>query len=158
MVLHEKKAFDLHIAGYILFTMYLLLLAYVMFLSESLGRTELYEEYHYNLVLFREIRRFIIYRDQLSPLSVLANIGGNVLAFIPFGMFFPYVQKWGKQMWVTVLCGFLLTLFIETAQLLTYVGCFDVDDLLLNTVGAAVGFLIYRCLRGLNHKRKEQTA
>ena len=39
--------------------------------------------------------------------------------------------------------GFLLSLGVETIQLVSKVGCFDVDDLMLNTSGVVLGYLIY---------------
>jgi len=41
------------------------------------------------------------------------------------------------------LSGFALSLFVEVVQLITKVGCFDVDDLILNTLGAAVGYILF---------------
>ena len=42
-----------------------------------------------------------------------------------------------------VLYSFSLSLMVETFQLLTKVGSFDVDDLLLNTIGGAAGYIIF---------------
>ena len=39
--------------------------------------------------------------------------------------------------------GFMVSLLVETVQLITKVGCFDVDDLFLNTVGVMLGYLCY---------------
>ena len=45
------------------------------------------QEYHYNLVLFKEIRRFWEYRDQVGFFAMFTNLFGNVIIFIPFGFF-----------------------------------------------------------------------
>ncbi len=42
-----------------------------------------------------------------------------------------------------ILSGFSISLTIEVIQLITKVGCFDVDDMILNTLGAALGYGIY---------------
>lgn len=39
--------------------------------------------------------------------------------------------------------GFMVSLLVETVQLITKVGCFDVDDLFLNTAGVMLGYLCY---------------
>lgn len=39
--------------------------------------------------------------------------------------------------------GFALSLTVETIQLVCKVGCFDVDDLLLNTIGSALGYVLF---------------
>ena len=51
------------------------------------------QDYHYNLVLFREIKRFIIYRDQLGTFAVFSNLFGNILIFMPFGYFLTMAGK-----------------------------------------------------------------
>ena len=43
--------------------------------------------------------------------------------------------------WLIVLAGFGLSVTVEVIQLITKVGCFDVDDMILNTAGAALGYL-----------------
>ena len=39
--------------------------------------------------------------------------------------------------------GFSLSLLVETVQLIAKVGCFDVDDIFLNTIGGMLGYLVY---------------
>lgn len=45
----------------------------------------------------------------------------------------------------------LFSLGIETAQLLTKVGAFDVDDIFLNTVGGFVGYVFMKLTRVRKH-------
>ena len=52
-----------------------------------------------------------------------------------------------------ILSGFGLSLVVETIQLITKVGCFDVDDLILNTLGAALGYLAFAVCNYLRRKR-----
>ena len=53
-----KKERIYRIFGKILFLLYIVFLIYFLFLAEWYGRTEVTEEYRYNLELFKEIRRF----------------------------------------------------------------------------------------------------
>lgn len=134
------------VAG-VIFVLYFIVLFYFLFFSEEMGRTYTEREYHYNLVPFKEINRFIQYREMLGMRSVMLNIVGNVVAFMPFGTFLPvFVAKW-KKFWFTALYSFELSLFVETLQLITKVGSFDVDDLLLNTLGGILGYVLYRILK-----------
>ena len=48
-----------------------------------------------------------------------------------------------KSFPTVLLLGFLLSLGVEVVQLLTRVGTFDVDDVLLNTIGVALGYVVY---------------
>lgn len=130
------------ILGKILFVFYIIFVFYFLLISEIYGRTGEMQDYHYNLVLFQEILRFWNYREQLGIFSAFANLAGNILIFIPFGFFLPMASK-HRSFCVTVLDSFIISLLIETIQLFTKVGCFDVDDLLLNTVGGVVGYIIF---------------
>ena len=128
--------------GKILIVFYIGFVFYFLLISEIYGRTGEMKDYHYNLVLFKEIMRFWNYRDQLGIFSVFANLAGNILIFIPFGFFMPVASE-HRNFFVTVMDTLLFSLMIEVIQLFTKVGCFDVDDLLLNTIGGVVGYIIF---------------
>jgi glycopeptide antibiotics resistance protein len=130
----------------LVFILYLGVLFYFLFFSERYGRTDISDEYHYNLVLFREIKRFYRYREILGMKSVMINLAGNVVAFMPFGFFLPILwQKSGKLLYVTF-WSFSFSLVVETIQLVYKVGTFDVDDLFLNTLGGIFGYMMMRLL------------
>lgn len=74
--------------GWVLFILYLCLLAYFMFFSESFGRTDTDRGYAYNLVPFKEILRFIRYRGTVGLWAFLINIVGNVVRLCPAVSFF----------------------------------------------------------------------
>ena len=145
--------------GWVLFVLYLIALVYFMFFAESMGRTGNAEaEYAYNLELFKEISRFIVYRRQLGWKAVILNLGGNVAGFMPFGFILPIVSRRGRRWYNTFLLGFFLSLCIETTQLVFKVGSFDVDDLLLNTIGGILGFATYKVVQGVRIRRKRRAA
>ena len=121
---------------------YLIVLAYVCFWSEAYGRTE-HVGYTYNLIPFKEIMRFYTYRDLVGIQAFLLNLFGNVLAFIPFGFMVPIVSDKNRSLLRTAGLTFLLSLFIECIQLIFRVGSFDVDDLILNTLGGVIGFILF---------------
>ena len=70
--------------GWVLFILYLCLLAYFMFFSESFGRTDTDRDYAYNLILFKEISRYFKYYNVLGFPLFMINIVGNIVAFAPF--------------------------------------------------------------------------
>lgn len=106
------------------------------------------EDFRYNITLFKEINRFWTYREQLGLHVAFINIFGNVLCFIPFGMFVPMIakNKVFKNPIIVAILAFLFSLSVEVSQLLLRVGAFDVDDLFLNTVGGLIGYIIYGIL------------
>lgn len=130
----------------LVFILYLGVLFYFLFFSERYGRTDISDEYHYNLVLFREIKRFYRYREILGMKSVMINLAGNVVAFMPFGFFLPILwPRSGKFLYVAF-WSFLFSLVAETIQLVYKIGTFDVDDLFLNTLGGIFGYMMMRLL------------
>ena len=130
--------------GWVLFLLYLALLSYLMFFSEDFGRTNPNRGYAYNLAPFKEIMRFITYYETLGMKAVVVNLAGNVIAFMPFGFFMPVVSRRSRGPVRIIFLGFGFSLMLETIQLVYKVGSFDVDDLILNTLGAAIGFFCYR--------------
>ena len=133
--------------GWVLFLMYLCLLAYFMFFSESFGRTDTDRGYAYNLVPLKEITRYFRYYRTLGMPLFLINIVGNMVAFMPFGFFLPIISRRSRKWYNTVSFGLIFSLILETLQLIFKVGSFDVDDMLLNTVEAGLGFLVYRTVQ-----------
>lgn len=93
-----------------------------------------------NFTLFKTIRMYIDYSYMLNSFE---NLVGNVVVFMPFGFLFPYVFPRGRNFLVMLLNAFLLVLGIEVFQLFSAFGAFDVDDILLNCVGATAGYLLY---------------
>ena len=140
--MNAKKRKRIRILGKILFVLYVIFIIYFLIFSDWYGRTGEMQEYHYNLELFKEIRRFWEYRDQVGMFAMFTNLLGNVVIFVPFGFFMPMASRY-RSFFSTVFYSFGLSLCVETFQLLTKVGSFDVDDLLLNTIGGLVGYLIF---------------
>jgi glycopeptide antibiotics resistance protein len=116
-------------------------------------------EYRYNLELFKEIRRFITYREQLGFESFVVNILGNILAFAPFGFMLPLLNIKYRKFFNMLFVSLLFSLAVELVQLYLKVGIFDVDDLLLNTFGGIIGFLSFLICNAivgwLNPKKKD---
>ncbi len=144
--------------GWVLFLAYLALLVYFLFFAESFGRDWGQRELAYNLELFKEIKRFYIYREQLGMKAFLLNVVGNVAAFGPFGFFLPIISRRSKKWWMTVLLSAGFSLCIEITQLVFRVGSFDVDDILLNTLGGLLGYLSYRIVQHIRIRRRRRGA
>ncbi len=127
-----------------LFLCYIGALVYFTFFAEEYGRAGT-GRFQYNLVLFQEITRYIRYRAILGTDVVILNLAGNIVAFAPFGFLLPLLSVKERRMIMILLLSFELSLVIEVVQLFTGRGSFDVDDLLLNTLGGMLGYGCY-CL------------
>ena len=132
----------------LLFYLYIILLSYFLFFSERYGM----QEYRSNLVLFKEIKRFIRYRELLGIGSFVINILGNVFAFAPFGFMLPLLNKKYRHFFYVAFLSFIFSLVVETVQLATKVGIFDVDDILLNSIGGIVGYLLFAICNFMAHR------
>lgn len=67
----------------------------------------------------------------------------NAILFAPIGLTLPYLfpTRWkcGRKILLTVLCGLLFSLALESAQYCFRLGTTETDDLICNTLGTAVG-------------------
>ena len=106
-----------------MFVLYIIFIIYFLIFSDWYGRTGEMQEYHYNLVLFKEIKRFWEYRDQVGMFAMFTNLFGNVIIFMPFGFFMPMASKY-RSLFSTVFYSFGLSL-------------------LLNTIGGLAGYILF---------------
>ncbi len=136
--------------GKILFLLYIAFIIYFLIFSDWYGRTVM-GTYRYNLVPFKEIRRFWEYREQLGMAAMFTNLFGNILIFIPFGFFLPMASRI-RSFSTTLLSSLGLSLCVEIFQFFTKVGSFDVDDLILNTLGGVLGYLIFTACSAIRRK------
>jgi glycopeptide antibiotics resistance protein len=80
---------------------------------------------------------------------LIRNIGGNLLLLLPLGIFLPSMWVKMRSFLKTVIMGALTSLIIELLQYaLAYLGygwgrATDIDDLILNTLGVMIGYLIF---------------
>ena len=70
----------------------------------------------------------------------------NVLLFIPMGVFLPVLYRKFDHIGKIALAGFLVSLSIEIAQMFGS-GATDINDLITNTLGACMGYVIYMAVR-----------
>lgn len=97
-----------------------------------------------NLEPFRvvsETYNAIKYLNLWQPFFI--NFVGNIVMFIPIGVLLPLLWKRFDRAWRTIGTGFLLSVCIELLQL-PQMRSSDVDDLWLNTLGASIGYILYK--------------
>ena len=148
-----KATRKVRIFGRIFFVAYMILALYFMFFSETLDRTMVSDQYRYNLTLFKEITRFWNMRHTDGWNITIINLLGNVVCFMPFGFLLPMVSKRSvfKNFLSVTFLAMLFSIGIETAQLVTKVGAFDVDDIFLNTIGGLLGYIFLKLTKLRKH-------
>jgi glycopeptide antibiotics resistance protein len=96
-----------------------------------------------NVVPLTTIR---IYLANLQSPFWQAQAIGNVLLLLPLGLFGPLVLPWLGRWWRVLLVAALFSTCIELTQLVIPDRSADVDDVLLNAIGALLGYLLLRAL------------
>lgn len=142
---HRRMVLGLAWIGFII---YLVMMVYFLFFSEQLGRVPS-DTYHYNLKPFTEIQRYLQYGPKIGYFSVALNLFGNVLCFMPLGFVLPILtnRRWG-MIRITIISA-LSSAFVEILQLVSKLGSCDVDDIILNTCGGILGYILFLICRGI---------
>lgn len=99
---------------------------------------------------------FAGWRDAWNQWSLQAwlNLLLNVAVFVPWGILLPLLFRQKRPLLNVTLTGFLLSLVIESTQYFTGRGCFDLDDLFTNTLGAFLGGCFVLACRKLFCRRE----
>jgi len=71
----------------------------------------------------------------------------NLMLFIPFGILLPLCFPKARNSLICILSGCLLSVFIETVQYMTQRGNCELDDVIMNTLGTLVGWVIYTVIK-----------
>ena len=98
---------------------------------------------HVNLMPLKTIRLYWgLLRHPRPPLVRLAviNLAGNVVMFIPLGYLLPSAFPRLQKVWRTMLACTGIICLVELCQMVTLLGTCDIDDLILNLLGCAIGY------------------
>lgn len=82
----------------------------------------------------------------------------NIIMCMPLGFLLPYIWRNFRNPIKVTLTGFVFSFFIEFAQLPTN-RLVDIDDLLMNTLGAILGYVVWKMIgkHFFNKKEKQRT-
>ncbi|MFF7735616.1 VanZ family protein [Streptomyces sp. NPDC007984] len=95
---------------------------------------------HSNLTPGSSLRAYL---DQPELRDAVKQIGGNLLLGIPFGVLVPVVAPRTRGILRVLLLTAIVMLLVEFAQGALVTGrAFDIDDVILNTTGALIGYLL----------------
>lgn len=96
---------------------------------------------HVNFILFDTINRYDTFDKQVA---------GNFIMLLPLGIYLPLLYRKLRKLsgfFAVLLISFLVSLGIEILQLATNFRSTDVDDIMLNTIGACLGFISYQLIK-----------
>ena len=102
-----------------------------------------------NLIPFRTLRLFadLLNSGVRSHITIaVINLGGNIIMFIPLGFLLPKVFPKLSSLPRVLLATAVIITAVEIIQLFTLVGSCDIDDLILNVVGSAIGYWFHKLI------------
>lgn len=146
VVLYRSGKYDkIQLTAAIVLSVYVVLLLYFT----VFGRYS-HPEYTYQIYFFKSYRYLFEQFDWQSVRQIIINIA----MLIPFGFLLPVLMKNKHKYLFTILLALLLILFIEIMQMVMQCGSFEVDDVVNNLLGTAIGLLLYRLISAVYHKSK----
>ena len=95
---------------------------------------------------------FVSLFDYPEMRDILINVVGNTAMFIPLGIVWPCVYKGLDTHGKVISAGMGVSFCIELLQLPFYDRVSDIDDLLLNSLGFIIGYLLYLLVKRANKK------
>ncbi len=95
---------------------------------------------HVNLELMEIFRIYKITDKQIL---------GNFVMLLPLGIYLPLLYKKLSAFIPFLLASLMIAILIEVLQLATSFRSVDIDDVLLNTTGAVIGFILYKIISSL---------
>lgn len=150
--LKNNKPMKIYLYG--IFIIYIITLIQLTLFDSDYGRSglnifglnkenlEVYLENN-NLVPFKTITLYISRQDRVA----IVNLLGNLVAFAPMGIFLPLLFKKQNKLKNFILTNIAIILTIESLQFLSLSGSFDIDDLILNLLGALLIYRLYKIRR-----------
>ncbi len=139
---------------FILFLIYMAVVLRITVFRNGFSLSNLCRNGNVNLTFFKGYMIFVRSKNWYRFIYLFV---GNIVWFIPFGMYLQYTKKFKNILTVT-LCGMLFSLCIETMQYVFGTGITELDDLILNTFGAwigAVGVKLYQ--KSIKFKKSDDT-
>ncbi|PAB59524.1 VanZ family protein [Anaeromicrobium sediminis] len=137
----KKK--HINVMSKLLLGVYLIYLFYLVFLSPYYGRTT----YHvsYNVIPFSTISEYAFLKYGIR--NTIINIGGNIVAFMPLGFLLPLAYNKTNNYIKIFMLALITTCSIELLQYIYRVGTCDIDDIILNLVGAMLGYILVKKIK-----------
>jgi glycopeptide antibiotics resistance protein len=101
-----------------------------------------------NLVPFKTINGYILAmtNGSMNLIIPIKNLAGNVAAFLPMGIFLPYYIRRLNRLKSFTVTMTVMILSVEIIQLVTRRGSLDIDDFILNIIGALIGFSLWKVM------------
>lgn len=115
--------------------------------------------WRYNLQPLDTVKRYlwVLHHSDIPAQRrfAAANLMGNITLFLPLGILFPVVCRSARRFARYLFWTLGAIALLELCQLVTGLGVCDVDDVLLNMVGALTGWMLWKSWRLQNNKKSQ---
>ncbi|KAF0822031.1 Teicoplanin resistance protein vanZ [Cytobacillus firmus] len=101
-----------------------------------------------NFVPLKTINGYVlaISNGSMNLIIPIKNLAGNVAAFLPMGIFLPYFIRRLNTLNSFAVTMTVIIISVEIIQLATRRGSLDIDDFILNIIGALIGFGLWKMM------------
>ncbi len=150
MVINMKKR---NILLYSFFILYIVIMVWLLFVQRIPYVS--YDNYceklmgSLNLIPFRTISDYLL-TDKNADSGIIQhafiNLAGNIVMFIPLGFFLSFIKSSSVTFRAIIIKTVVIITSVEIIQLFSLTGSFDIDDLILNTIGSVIGYIIQRII------------
>jgi glycopeptide antibiotics resistance protein len=106
-----------------------------------------------NLIPFETILTYLRFRENMPFLRWFSNIFGNMLVFVPLGLYLPAALPAMRRFARTLAAVVLVSASLEALQYLLGTGSTDIDDVWLNAAGGSLGYALYVIVARVSTRR-----
>jgi glycopeptide antibiotics resistance protein len=133
-LLYEKENTGANRLTAALLLVYLVALGWILLLKLGV-RFSYMKTRRVSLIPFRE---YLVYHSRMDKSQIVLNI----LVFVPLGIYIGILFS-QRSFATRLLCCFLVSLGVESLQYALAIGAFDSTDIITNTLGGAIGLLVF---------------
>lgn len=134
--METKRLKRIFLAGYTLVILY--------FMFVGFGRISRFDAFQFNFTI-TGIPLWIPKQFTLGPLQIWIFALGNLVAFIPFGVLIPLNLRTTSNLFLKSFTIFMIGITaLESIQMISLLGSFDIEDILINTVGFVIGYASWK--------------
>lgn len=135
----------LSVMFYAMFICYIVVMLQLLFRLNAIPEIDIYAARSVNLIPFYTIWNYLSKTVCVSTAIVLYNVLGNIVIFIPYGLYIQVLRK-DKRFHISLLQVAVTPFIVEAVQFAFNLGSADIDDVILNCLGGVIGILLYKLL------------
>lgn len=139
----KKKKIFLLGGQWVLFVYYLYILSVLLFFGGLFQINRTYSG-EFQLIPFKTIDSYILFYRNTGSFVSLSNLLGNLVLMMPLGYFIPTLFEKTRKFWVFIPIVAIIATGVELIQWKTGTGIGDVDDSILNFLGAVLAYMVTR--------------